>query len=404
MNIDNVKKLISEGENSHVEFKSEAVSNEDLSIVMISFLNGQGGIILLGVEDDGIITGIAGSLDKKMNAINQIAYNRVKPAIIPILNSFIIKNKLIISIKLEKGIQKPYYLIKNEKIIFYIRVGTTCRLASPEQVAVLYANHPSVHYDVSPVPTLLINYLDERRIRHYFLDIKKLTEKYYKDKYGTLCINSRLVIKLTDSLVATLAGGLLFGREASQFIPSAGIRCAAFEGDNKDYKMLDKKFLDLPIIPYEYNGVIVEDGMIEQAIQFVETNTKKKSIMQGIKRIDQPEYPIETLREVFTNALVHRDYSLYGGQVQLLIFSDRLEVRSPGKLSNTLTIDMIKEGASYTRNPVLMKFAENYGYVEHLGMGIPEKIIKPILNLGYPEPEFIDNGYQFIVILRKKYS
>ncbi len=62
---------------------------------------------------------------------------------------------------------------------------------------------------------------------------------------------------------------------------------------------------------------------------------------------------------------------------------------------------MIKEGASYTRNPVLMKFTENYGYVEHLGMGIPEKIIKPILKLGYPEPEFIDNGYEFIVILRK---
>lgn len=99
--------------------------------------------------------------------------------------------------------------------------------------------------------------------------------------------------------------------------------------------------------------------------------------------------------------MIHRDYSLYGGQIQLLIFSDRLEIRSPGKLPNTLTIDMIKEGASYTRNPVLMKFAENYGYVEHLGMGIPEKIIKPILKLGYPAPEFIDNGYEFIVILRK---
>jgi ATP-dependent DNA helicase RecG len=401
MNNNHIKTLISEGENSQVEFKSEAVSNEGLAIVMIAFLNGQGGVILLGVEDDGTITGIEGSLDKKMNAINQIAQNSVKPAIIPVLDSFVIDKKTIISINLEKGIQKPYYLIKNEKTLFYIRVGTTCRLASPEQIAVLYANHPSVHYDVSPVPSLLLNYLDERRIRHYFIDLKKLTEKYYKDKQDALCLNTRLAIKLTDSLVATLAGGLLFGREASQFIPSAGIRCAAFEGDSKDYQMLDKKFLDVPILPYEHNGVIIEDGMIEQAIQFVETNTKKSSIMQGIKRIDQSEYPLETLREVITNALIHRDYSLYGGQIQLLIFSDRLEIRSPGKLPNTLTIDMIKEGASYARNPVLMKFAENYGYVEHLGMGIPEKIIKPILNLGYPEPEFIDNGYEFIVILRK---
>ncbi len=87
-----------------------------------------------------------------------------------------------------------------------------------------------------------------------------------------------------------------------------------------------------------------------------------------------------------TNALIHRDYSLQDGQIQVLIFSDRLEIRSPGKLPNTLTIDMIKNGASYTRNPVLMKFAENYGYVEHLGMGIPEKVIKPMLKQGYPTP------------------
>lgn len=212
MNSDDVKILINEGENSQIEFKSEAVSNEGLAIVMIAFLNGQGGVILLGVEDDGTISGITGSLDKKMNAINQIAQNSVKPAIIPVLDSFIIENKPIISITLEKGIHKPYNLIKNEKTLFYIRVGTICRLASPEQIAALYANHPSVHYDVSPVPTLLLNYLDERRIRHYFIDIKKLTEKYYKDKHNTLCLNTRLAIKLTDSLVATLAGGLLFGR------------------------------------------------------------------------------------------------------------------------------------------------------------------------------------------------
>ena len=296
MNNDDVKTLISEGENSHVEFKSEAVSNEDLAIVMIAFLNGQGGIILLGVEDDRTITGIEGSLDKKMNAINQIAQNRVKPAIIPVLDSFVIENKPIIRITVEKGLQKPYYLIKNEKTLFYIRVGTTCRLASPEQIAVLYANHPSVHYDISPVPSLPINYLDERRIRHYFLELKKLTEKYYKDKQNTLCLNARLAIKLTDSLVATLAGGLLFGREPSQFIPSAGIRCAAFDGKNKDYLVVDKKFIDMPILPYEHNGVIIENGMIEQAIQFIEINTRKRSIMQGIKRIDQSEYPLETLR------------------------------------------------------------------------------------------------------------
>jgi ATP-dependent DNA helicase RecG len=402
MNVSEVKNLINEGENSSVEFKSAPVSNEELAITMVSFLNGQGGVILLGVEDDGTLTGIEDVLDKKLNAINQVAQNRVKPAIIPILDTLTINNKSIISITLEKGIQKPYYLIKNEKTLFYIRVGTTSRLASPEQIAVLYANHPFVHYDISPLPDMLANYLDERRIHHYFIEIKKLTEKYYQSESERLWLNARLLVKLVDKTVATLAGGLLFGREPSRFIPSAGIRCAAFDGKTKDYAMSDKKFLDAPLLPYERDGIPIEYGLIEQAIQFIESNTKKSSIMQGIKRIDQSTYPLETLREVITNALIHRDYSLQGGQIQVLIFSDRLEIRSPGKLPNTLTIDMIKNGASYTRNPVLMKFAENYGYVEHLGMGIPEKVIKPMLKQGYPSPELIDNGYEFIVILKRE--
>ncbi len=127
MNSSTLITLIKEGENSQVEFKSETISNEDLAIVMIAFLNGQGGIILLGVEDDGEISGIQAALDQKLNAISQIAQNRVKPAIIPVLDSCVIENKPIISITIEKGIQKPYYLVKNEKTLFYIRIGTTCR-------------------------------------------------------------------------------------------------------------------------------------------------------------------------------------------------------------------------------------------------------------------------------------
>lgn len=404
MNTHDVKNLIHEGENSQVEFKSAAVTNEELAITMIAFLNGQGGLILLGVEDNGWISGITDSLDQKMNAINQVAQNRVKPPIIPILDTFIIDQNPIISITIEKGLHKPYYLIKHEKTLFYIRVGTTCRLASLEQIAILYASHPYVHYEVSPLPDMSLKYLDERRIRHYFIEIKKLTEKHYQDRKENLWQNARITVTLADNMVATLAGGLLFSPEPSRFIPAAGIRCAAFAGKTKDYAMLDKKFIDAPLLPYENDGILIETGAIEQAIQFVESNTKQSTMMQGIKRIDKPTYPLETLREVITNAVVHRDYALYGGQIQLLIFSDRLEIRSPGKLPNTLTIEMIKTGASYTRNPVLMKFAENYGYVEHLGMGIPEKIIKPMLDMGYLEPELIDNGYEFIVILKQSPS
>ncbi len=233
MSIDDIKLLIKEGENSQVEFKSQDVPNEELAITIIAFLNGLGGLILLGVEDDGSITGIEGSVDTKMNAINQICQNRIKPAIIPMLDAYTIEGHPIMTITVEKGVQKPYYLIKNEKTLFYIRVGTTSRLASPEQIAVLYSVHPMVHYDASPIPDMAMGYLDERRIHQYFTEIKKLTEKAYQDRREQLYLTSRIAVKLPDRIVATVAGGLLFAQRPSQFIVSAGIRCAVFEGTTK---------------------------------------------------------------------------------------------------------------------------------------------------------------------------
>ena len=146
MTTDELKDLIREGENSHVEFTSKAVSNEELAIVIIAFLNGQGGTLLLGVEDDGAIGGLTQSADSAMNAISQICQARVKPPVLPVLDSYRLDGRQILAISVEKGTHKPYYMVKHEKTLFYIRVGTTCRLASPEQIAVLYASHPIVHY------------------------------------------------------------------------------------------------------------------------------------------------------------------------------------------------------------------------------------------------------------------
>ena len=401
MNAKDVIELLNNGENSRVEFKSETVSNAELAVAMVSFLNGGGGTVLLGVEDDASITGTSGSADRKMNAIYQICQNSVKPLVIPEIDVVKIDGKTILAITLEKGVQKPYYILKNEKTLYYIRSGTTCRLASPEQIAVLYASHPAVHFDASPLPEATLDDLDERRLRQYFTEIKRLSAKQYEDRREFLCKSSRIAAPLGDRACPTMAGVLLFARQPSRFAASAGIRCAAFEGTRKDYAMTDSKFLDAPILPYLSGEVSGEDGLIEQAAKFVVMNTRTASIMKGIRRVQRPDYPPETIRETIVNALVHRDYSLLGGQIQLLVFSDRIEVRSPGRLPNTLTMEMIQTGASYARNPILMKFAENYGYVEHLGLGIPEKIVRPMLENGHPPPEFLDTGYEFAAILKK---
>ena len=99
------------------------------------------------------------------------------------------------------------------------------------------------------------------------------------------------------------------------------------------------------------------------------------------------------------NAIVHRNYSIPGSRVQLFIFGDRLEIRSPGKLPNAVNLDRIKVGCSSFRNPILVGFMQHYGYVEKIGLGIPLKIIKGMIDHNGKMPKFEELDEEFRVTL-----
>lgn len=104
------------------------------------------------------------------------------------------------------------------------------------------------------------------------------------------------------------------------------------------------------------------------------------------------------LREALVNALVHRNYSIIGSKIRVLMFENRIEFHSPGKLPNTVTIDKMKIGVSYSRNPFLVKYMENLRYIDQLGRGIP-MIIKNMHNLGAKEPELKEIGEEFVLTI-----
>lgn len=96
------------------------------------------------------------------------------------------------------------------------------------------------------------------------------------------------------------------------------------------------------------------------------------STIQGVKRVNGKHiYPDKIFRELVTNALVHRNYAISGSKVRVFLFEDRLEIMSPGRLPNTVTIDKLPFGVSYAVNPVIVKFMENLRYIDQLGRGLP---------------------------------
>ena len=130
-------------------------------------------------------------------------------------------------------------------------------------------------------------------------------------------------------------------------------------------------------------------------------NTASLARLEGARRHDRWEYPEEVLREVIVNALVHRDYSIAGTDVMLSIFSDRLEVHSPGRLPNTVSVEGMKSGMRYARNQTLVNVMRDYGYVDARGMGIRNKVIPLMYANNGTEPDFIEEESRFTVRLWK---
>ena len=137
---------------------------------------------------------------------------------------------------------------------------------------------------------------------------------------------------------------------------------------------------------------------IEQTEAFVLRNTHLSTIIEGVQQKDIPEYPRPAIREAIVNAVAHRDYSLDGAQILLYIFDDRIEIRSPGTLPNSVTLDNVRTHYSKPRNETIARVLFNLGYVNTLGSGIP-RIIRLIREHTGREPEFSVADNQFVVRL-----
>ena len=203
--------------------------------------------------------------------------------------------------------------------------------------------------------------------------------------------------------VATIDGLLLFGKDPKRFLPQSGIRAFCYPGTDRDYATRADEYLKGPMVSLKaQNGTLVEPGLAEQAWDFVRRNTTKTAFLDGMQRVDRWEYPEHVVREAVINALVHRDYTIAGTEITLTIYADRMEIESPGRLPNTVTVEKIKAGFRYMRNQTLVNIMRDYGYAEARGMGVRNKIIPGMLEHNGTEPDLIAEEDRFIIRLWKE--
>jgi ATP-dependent DNA helicase RecG len=345
--------LIHQGENASVEFKQGEVRAESLAREMIAFSNSYGGTIVLGVDDEGKIVGVDGDKNYEEWVVN-IAQNNVIPPIHVSCHWVTLEGKEVLLLEVPKGKDRPY---QDSSGRFYVRVGSTNRIASLHELMRLFQQGGFYHYDGTEVEGALETSLNPTALERYFYSYDVQYMEMDRSEQCSLLKNTDI---LSEQGVATIAGLLMFGINPQRFLRNASISFAHYRGDEISGELIDRKTIE---------GTLPDQ--VDATLQVIKNNILVPSTIVGLKREEGVHYPDRVFRELIVNACVHRNYSIQGSRIRIFMFDDRLEFISPGRLPNTITTDKLKSGVSYAVNPVIVKFMENLRYMDKLGRGLP---------------------------------
>ena len=449
-----LREIIAEGENSGVEFKADVIENHALARELVALANLRGGCLLLGVDDDGSVRGLSrddspAQPEREEKArrtyrrleewVMQTCRDKIRPEIVPYFEVLrdVAPGRDVAVVRVERG-WDVHHVWHNQHRTYYVRVGSLNREASPEELARLFQQRGVVRPERRPVSGTSIADLDRRRLVDYFARVRQQeapaaspsdawrreVEAWAKGQdearwrllaedrerewraereaaWQALLVNTEI---LHDDAPhpATLAGLVLFGRDPGRFLPRTKIDAAAYFGAEKDYEARERRTLRGPIVPLEgVDGSLLEPGLVEQAVEFVRRNVETVRLRGGARREERWDYPPDAVRETIVNALVHRDYLLSGTDVELSLYADRLEVVSPGRLTNGVTPDRMRAGCRSARNEILKDVMRDYGYLERMGMGVPRKIVRGMREHNGTEPDLVEDDERFTVRLWK---
>ncbi len=390
--------VIANGENSGVEFKRDVLQNHELAKELVAFSNFEGGMVLLGVEDDGTITGL--TRERLEEWVMTACRDKIRPAIIPFFETIrnVEPGKDVAIVRVPRGVD-VHSQWHNNRNIYYIRVGTQSREPTPQELSRLFQQRGTFRADLRPISGATVTDLDRRRLTDYFGRIRQQDVPGETDSAGwlTLLVNTEIMVEEGVSL----SGLLLFGTVPNRFLPQAGIDAVAFSGTEKDYAARERRTIRGPMTPLmDQDGKVLETGLVDQALEFVRRNTPTTAVLDGGgRRVERPTYPVEAVREAVVNALIHRDYLLAHTDVELAIYQDRLEIISPGNLPNGITPKRMRAGTRSARNQLLKDVMRDYGYLEHMGLGVPRKIVRGMLEHNQTDPDLVEQDERFIVRL-----
>ncbi|MBM4118602.1 transcriptional regulator [bacterium] len=356
--------LIQVGESSTLEFKESLPAS--LARDLVALANAAGGRILLGVRDDGSVAGVKDSNALRAR-VQDIARNcdppvgvRVEPV------------GAVLVVEVRESDAKPVQCSEG----FFLRQGAVTQKLGREEIRDFFRAEGAIRFDTAPCPRFRYPRDFDRGKYLAWLGLAGIGGR---PRAEDVLVNIEAAERDGSRLRFTNAGVLFFAKQPRRFFDHAYITCLLAKGTDKVH-ILDRK---------DFDGGVVGD--IEEALRFVERNTRLAYRIESLRRENIPEYPMKALREAITNAVMHRDWFFAGANVFVEIYADRIEVVSPGGLPRGMTLAALGH-KSVRRNSLIADLLHRIGFIEKAGTGV-RRIREEARAGGYPEPIWEANGF-----------
>lgn len=365
--------IIELGEDSRHQFKQNITNVTSVSQELCAFANSKGGMLIIGVDDQGGITGLTGDDIRRLNQLISNAATEVRNPINPITENIKIDDKVVLVVDVPKGKDKPYFA--NDGTIWVKSGANKRKVTSKEELRRLFEESDILHADQVPVEDTTLEDLDLDYFDEFY---KKEEGRSYKDE--EINLNQLLSnLNLVKENRLNLAGLLLFAKNPQKYKPQLNIKAVHFIGseDTSD------GYVDSEDIGGRLSNQFIS-GMA-----FIKRNLRKEQQDQNRNSIGELRIKEDVFQELLVNALIHRNYFI-SAPIRLFIFDNRIEIISPGILPNNLTIENIKSGLSNQRNAILASFVTK----QKPPLGLPYRGIGTGVKLAlsiYPKIDFMND-------------
>ncbi|MCO6449397.1 MAG: putative DNA binding domain-containing protein [Caldilineales bacterium] len=356
-------------------FLNDGPTPRKIAEQLAALANAQGGLLIIGVSASGAVHGVKYP-DQIQDRISSALMLIDPPLILPQAEVISLDGAQVCAVRVPGGLPNAYSMNGQ----YLVRAGARNRPLTPDELRRLLVNRSEASYESGVLADATLDDLDQEQVHGYAEQIESF------DFDAETLLLSRGCLAETDAGVRpTIAGLLLFAGDPQRWLRSAEITCVRYPG----------RTMSDDFVRQDIRGTLPDQ--IRRAEAFVSTNMRRGMRIRGLSREETPEYPISVVREAIVNAVAHRDYSIRGDNIRVIMYSDRLEVYSPGRLPGHVTLaNLLHE--RYSRNEAVVHVLSEMRFIERLGYGI-DRMIAVCEQEGLPAPTFEETAAGFLVVI-----